>query len=176
MNLARTGDPFEFGHRFLKVRWSGRIEEYGLFNWRFLGRNLGAALALVPWFESRPPYLQISTHGLALWFTTPAFVLALWPRVRTPLYQSLALLTLLVAGPSLFYQNSGWIQFGWRFSLDFTPFLILLLALSGRRFDRCFYLLVALGILVNTFGAITFDRIREFYPMTTTTSFFAPEM
>ena len=36
------------------------------------------------------------------------------------------------AVPGFFYQNSGWYQFGFRFSLDYTPHLILLLSI-GRR-------------------------------------------
>ena len=34
--------------------------------------------------------------------------------------------------PSLFYMNSGWVQFGYRFSLDYMVFLIVLLAIGGR--------------------------------------------
>jgi hypothetical protein len=41
--------------------------------------------------------------------------------------------------------------------------VIVLINLGGRRFGPGFFLLVAFSILVNTFGAITFDRMREFY-------------
>ena len=50
-----------------------------------------------------------------------------------------ALGTLLVALiacalPGLFYQNTGYMQFGFRFSLDYTPFLVMLLAVGGWSF------------------------------------------
>ena len=40
---------------------------------------------------------------------------------------------MLTALPSLLYQNSGYIQFGYRFSLDYFVFLVLLIAIGGRR-------------------------------------------
>ena len=63
-----------------------------------------------------------------------------------------------VAVPSLCYQNSGWIQFGYRFSNDFAPFLIAMIATSGRRLSAPFWLLAAWSVAVNAFGAVTFQR------------------
>jgi hypothetical protein len=63
-----------------------------------------------------------------------------------------------VALPGFLYQNNGWQQFGFRFSLDYTPYLILLLALSGRALDGVFWLLAAIGVAVNAWGAAVFNR------------------
>jgi len=63
----------------------------------------------------------------------------------------------------LVYQNSGWIQFGYRFSLDYMVLLVLLLALSGRALGRVARTLIVLGIAVNLFGAVTFHRAQMFY-------------
>jgi hypothetical protein len=68
-----------------------------------------------------------------------------------------------VAIPTLFYQNSGWWQFGYRFSLDYTVFLVMLLAIGGRPLTRFGKSLIVIGILINLFGAITFDRSYEYY-------------
>ena len=74
------------------------------------------------------------------------------------------LLTVLaVALPSLLYQNSGWVQFGYRFSLDYTPMLICLWALGGHRLGRLAKTLIVIGIGVNLFGAITFYHMGQFY-------------
>ena len=43
--------------------------------------------------------------------------------------------------------------------LDYLVLLILLLAIGGRPFTRWVKALIAFGIVVNLFGAITFDRI-----------------
>jgi drug/metabolite transporter (DMT)-like permease len=68
-----------------------------------------------------------------------------------------------VATPALFYQNTGYEQFGYRFSLDYTPYLILLLAVGRRPLSRTFKVLVLAGVAVNTFGAVTFKRFHTFY-------------
>src|SRR5262249_31566704 len=155
----------EFGHSYLAVRQQAQIEHYGLFNLHYLGRNLAVALTLLPDVFARPPYFTISGHGLALWLTTPALLLLLWPRTRGPLPRPLWLTTLAVAGWSLIYQNSGWVQFGYRFSLDYITLLIVLLAIGGRPLGRCAKALIVVGIVVNLFGAITFSRMNQFYRM-----------
>jgi hypothetical protein len=175
MNWARFEDPFEFGHKLLQIRWRGRIETWGLFNYHYLTRNLMVSLTLLPWLSADEPYVGISRHGLALWFTTPVLLWILWPKTRTRFYTFLAIAALAVAVPSLFYQNSGWIQFGYRFSLDYTIFLMLMLAASGRKFDKLFLGLVVFSVAVNLFGAITFDREWKYYPNQSTATYFQPD-
>jgi len=163
MNQARFGSPFEFGHYYLNVKWTERIQRWGLFNVHFLSRNLAAALVLLPKFFPAYPYLKVSWHGMSLLLTTPVFIYLLWPRRKDELHRPLWLTVAAVALPSLLYQNSGWVQFGYRFSLDWTPLWISLLALGGRRMTRLMKLLILVGVGVNLFGAITFGRAAEFY-------------
>jgi hypothetical protein len=162
-NYARFHELTEFGHSYLAVRQQAQMERYGLANLHYLGRNLTVALTLLPDFLPRPPWIAISGHGLALWITTPALVLLLWPQARGPWHRMLWLSVACVAIWPLVYQNSGWLQFGYRFSLDYMVLLVLLLALSGRPFGRITRTLIVLGIAVNLFGAITFQRAPGFY-------------
>ena len=162
-NHARFGEFAEFGHSYLAVRQQAQIEQHGLFDLHYLGRNLAVLLTLLPEFSLAPPFISISGHGLALWLTTPAFLLLLWPRERGPLFRTLWLTILGVAVWSLTYQNSGWVQFGYRFSLDYTVFLVLLLATSGPPLGRVAKTLIVAGIVVNLFGAVTFARHEQFY-------------
>ncbi|HTJ45287.1 MAG TPA: hypothetical protein VL463_24440 [Kofleriaceae bacterium] len=162
-NMARFGSPGEFGHTYLTVRQQAQIEQYGLFSYHYLGRNLAVALTLLPELLPKSPWVQVSGHGLALWVTTPAFLLLLWPREKNALHRTLWITVAAVALPSLLYQNSGWVQFGYRFSLDYTVFLVLLLAVGGRRFGWPTRALIAIGIAINLFGAITFARSDRYY-------------
>jgi hypothetical protein len=162
-NVARFGAPTEFGHSYLAVRQQAQIEAHGLFSYSYLARNLAVAFTLLPDFFGHAPYVTISGHGLALWLTTPAFLLLLWPAVRNPLHRALWITVAFVAIPTFFYQNSGWLQFGYRFSLDYTAFLVLLLAVGGRPLGRGSRALIAVGIAINLFGAITFARFPQFY-------------
>jgi hypothetical protein len=157
-NQLRFGDPFEVGYRYLEVGWRARIEKWGLFHYHYLPRNLGVVLTSLPfWGDAlHPP--RVNGHGLALWLTTPAYLWLLRPK-RTPApHFALAATAVLVALPTLFYQNTGWVQFGYRFSNDYAVFLFALLALGGRRFGAVFYGLALISVVVNAFGALTFNR------------------
>lgn len=159
-NRSRFGDPFEFGYRYLTVLWKPRMEKWGLVSYHYLGRNLGVMLTSLP-YMTKPPVsvpFQINAHGLALWVTTPLYLWLLWPRRWTRLHLPLLLTALAVAIPSLLYQNSGWVQFGYRFSLDYAVFLFALFAIGGYRMGILFWLAAVWSILVNGFGARTFQR------------------
>jgi hypothetical protein len=162
-NGARFGDPFEFGHRFLQIRWRSRIETWGLFSSHYLPRNLTVFFLSVPWVLQSSPFVRISRHGLALWFTTPNLLWSLWPRKPDATIVALWAAVLPTALCTLLYQNTGWVQFGYRFSLDYLPLLFVLVALSGRRFGLAFLSCAAFAVLLNTFGAVTFDRYHQFY-------------
>jgi hypothetical protein len=162
-NLARFGDPFEFGHSFLQIRWRPRIETWGLFSYHYLGRNLGVFLASLPWLSAEAPHLKISLHGLALWFTTPHLLLVLFPKRVTVTWVAASLAAGAVCLLDLLYQNSGWVQFGYRFALDYLPLAFALIAMTGRRFGPVFWSLAVFAVAVNAFGAATFDRAWRFY-------------
>ena len=66
----------------------------------------------------------MSWHGLAMWVTTPVLFYLPWPRMRGRLHRALWITVACVAIPDLLYQNSGWVQFGYRFSLDGGPALV----------------------------------------------------
>ena len=159
-NRARFGDPLEFGHRMLAIAWRPRIEKWGLFSYHYLARNLSIVLAGLPFSRVEGAPFQINVHGLALWLTTPLYAWAIWPRRTSATFWAIALTAAAVALPSLLYQNSGWIQFGYRFSNDFAPFLFALVALGGRRFGMGFVGAAIVAVAVNAFGAVTFQRGR----------------
>lgn len=160
LNYLRFEDWNETGYRYLQIGWRGRIERWGLFNYHYLGRNLGIFLASTPWFTRDFPYVVVSLHGLAIWVTTPNFLELV--RMRAKGTHGYTLFLALSAGAVLavllLYQNSGWVQFGFRFSNDVAPFAIVLLALNGVKINRLWLIAFAIAIAVNTFGAWTFER------------------
>jgi Gpi18-like mannosyltransferase len=157
-NQVRFDAPFENGYRYLSVVWAKRIAKWGLFDYHYLARNLGVMLTSLPWFPAQGGAVQINAHGLALWVTTPMYLWLLGPKRWSPLARALLLTALLVALPTLFYQNTGWVQFGYRFSNDYAPLLFVVLAIAGPSLRGSFMLASAFAVIVNFFGALTFGR------------------
>jgi hypothetical protein len=153
----------EFGHRFLfNNRVNTDIDQFGLFHPAYLARNLEAAFLKLPRVSLSPLRLDYDPHGLTLLLTLPILVLLLMPRERRRLMLPLWLTVAVTALPGLFYQNTGYMQFGFRFSLDYTPYLLLLFAISGWSLrDRLVQGLVGLGVLVNFWGAVAFRGFTE---------------
>lgn len=168
MNNARFGQYGEFGHTYLAGGTLSNIKNYGLFNVHFLGKNLEALFTLLPRLQAEAPYITVSKHGMSILLTTPAFLWLLRPmpreNTRDTFWHRLLWVTVIIAAtPALLYQNTGYEQYGYRFSLDYTPYLIALLAVGRRPLSRAFKVAVVVGIAVNAFGAVTFKRFNQFF-------------
>ena len=168
MNHARFASYTEFGHIYLAAGQIPRIKEYGLFHPIFINRNLASMFALVPHWVGEAPWILVSRHGLAIWFTMPALLLLFrslpsTSRAESSLRWAVGATTLVIALPHVLYQNTGWEQFGYRFAMDYLVYLVLLLALGRRPIDRWFQAAVVFGVVVNAFGAVTFKRMPRFY-------------
>jgi hypothetical protein len=181
----RRATPIYFDHELLTVAWRGRMQKWGgMLGYHFLAKNLGIALTSLPWRPPRGEEVQfgapfkINEHGLALWFTTPLYFWLLWPKrfvdgtPATPaaawltpgqpdrkwLYVIVAVSAAIPAAMGLLYQNSGWRQFGYRFSNDYAVLLFVLLAIGARPMRRLFTAAAVWSVAVNLFGAVTFDK------------------
>ncbi|MFN8535452.1 MAG: hypothetical protein U0556_18100 [Dehalococcoidia bacterium] len=152
-NAARFGSIFDFGYtrQVLYDVHAEKLATYGWFNLRYIPENVQAMLLALPRWEGGRLFPDWT--GLSLLITTPALVL-LW-RARRPsavvIGAWLAVGLLLV--PLLTYYNTGYKQFGYRFSLDFMAPLMVLLALAlGRRAGWFAVLLMLAGVVVNAWG------------------------
>lgn len=99
----------------------------GIFDLRYIPRNIYAILFQPPVLIEHFPYLVPTAFGLALFWTTPALLLAFAAPGDLSGWAVWATVSLL-ALPSLLHGWPGGAQFGYRFSLDYTPFLMLLTA------------------------------------------------
>lgn len=166
-NYVRFGDVLEFGHRFLEIRWQPRIQETGLFAVDYLGRNLRCLLTLLPVSDPKVPW-RVSIHGTAVWVGAPWVFGLVRARTRFAGRGALWATIVLAAAPALLYQNSGQVQYSYRFAADWVPLLAVALALGGA-FDarpgariRNAWLPAAVlaGSLFQAWGAYYFERGR----------------
>ncbi len=155
LNQARFGSPLDFGHaHFWANRVNADVQRHGLFSFHYLEKQLHAAFTRLPRLEGGR--LAYDPEGMSLLVTTPLLAFLLWPRERPRLHPVLWATVAATALPGFLYQNTGYVQFGYRFSLDYTPYLFLLLAIGARRMGPAFWAAALAGVAVNAWGALAF--------------------
>lgn len=128
---------------------------YGLLNIRYIPIHLSEIFTAMPVFVSKFPYIIPSLNVMALWFVTPAFFLIPFAKFKSRIIFASVIAIISSALPSLLKGGNGFTQFGYRYALDYMPFLIILCA-SGMR-NRVSWLskiLICLSILINFWGVL----------------------
>jgi hypothetical protein len=161
-NYARFSDPLEFGYskQNVSVAVQGDLAR-GQFSLYHVPRNLHVILMGTPrWYEPKShPNLRLpipDAHGMSIFLTTPAllYLARAWRR-REPLARSAWIAIGLLLVPLLMYYNTGWRQFGYRFSLDFMIPAVTLLAVAARqRVTWPMRSMILLGVVVNAWGVV----------------------
>lgn len=164
-NYARFGDPMEtgFGLALLYSEVLESARSHGLFSVAHVPKNLFMMLLAGP----RPvggedaailafPFLSPSPWGMGLFFTSPALVYLFRARLRDRLVQASWLAIGLVLIPILTYYGIGYVQFGYRYALDFMPFVMLIVALGfPEPVTRRARGLITASVIINIWGAVT---------------------
>ncbi|MGZ6340216.1 MAG: hypothetical protein ACXWMX_00040 [Candidatus Limnocylindrales bacterium] len=181
-NVASTGHPFDPAYDYLYQLEAIGYPDLGYHpGWsiediRYLPQNLALMLLRGPdilpaclppaaargLFDAACPYARPSPVAMSLLLTSPAYLLAL-PALRGPwgrLTMGAVVAIVAIAIVNLMHFSQGWVQFGYRFSLDFAPFALLLVALGLERIrsterparTRLAALLVVLSVAVNAWG------------------------
>ncbi|GAC1399054.1 MAG: hypothetical protein NVS4B12_05870 [Ktedonobacteraceae bacterium] len=165
-NYARFGSLLDFGYNTMHVNplVSSPLHTYGQFSIHFLATNLRFMLLEPPKFMKVFPYVTFNPFGTSIFLTMPALFfafLAFRKREQRWLATSLLAGCLLPIASVLLYFNTGWYQFGYRFALDFLPFLFLLAALGMAERPRWGEkTLIVLSVLINVWGYIVFTYFR----------------
>jgi hypothetical protein len=110
-------------------------------------------------FDADCPLVLPVDTGTSLLLSSPGLLLALFAVWRRPLARltlGAGLAVVVIALFNLAHFSQGWVQWGYRFSMDFLPFLLPLVALGAARVDgrprvTAIVLLVA-GAAINLWG------------------------
>jgi hypothetical protein len=108
-------------------------------------------------FDRDCAVLEPDPVGMSIFLTSPAYLLAValaaasW---RRRLVCGAALATIAIAIVNLMHFSQGWVQFGYRFSNDFAPFAVILVALAVERWrsNALTVGLIAASVLINAWG------------------------
>ena len=142
--------------QFVSESWFSK----GLFSISYIPRQLNAMLFAVPVSSDNPPFFTPSTMGLGLFFTTPALLYMFRARLKEGVNAAALAGLLLTLVPIVTYGVTGWTQFGYRFSLDFLPFMIILVASGMRhRLDKLKVAVIVLSCGVNLWGVLAFEKL-----------------
>jgi hypothetical protein len=102
-------------------------------------------------FDRDCPLALPRDTGMSLILTSPAYLLAL-PALRrfrwNRLVAGAVLAVFIVAVVNVMHFSQGWVQFGYRFSLDFLPWALVLVAIGMERLRAPIAVVVAMGLVV----------------------------
>ncbi|CAN5632753.1 hypothetical protein BH23CHL6_BH23CHL6_03750 [soil metagenome] len=171
-NIVSTGQLFHPAYEYLyETEYSPRPEMIRHGEWliedpRYVPQNAVIMLAWPPeirlecglaLLDRECPLVRPDPLGMSLLLTSPAYLLALpivlagWRR-RLVLGAGLAVLSIGIV--NLMHFSQGWVQFGYRFSNDFAPFALVLVALGMARLGvrPLTAGLVVGSVLINAWG------------------------
>ncbi|MDZ7603132.1 MAG: hypothetical protein U1A06_17345 [Hoeflea sp.] len=166
-NQARFGSPFETGYIHIEYPpgvLKERLDEYGLWNWKYVPFNLYHAL--VQGFHAEFEGVgQLDLVGMDR-FGTAFLVASPWLAMLffTPMNRSTAVSGLLVAGliaAMLFYHSNGFTQYNvQRYMLDWLPAALVMLAHAVQRHTTpLFPLAVLWGMGLNAVTLATMAAV-----------------
>jgi hypothetical protein len=176
-NVATTGHLFHPGYEYLYQQEAygypelGYNPDWSIEDLRYLPQNLALMLAGPPdvmpscpagtirsLFSDVCPIIVPRQVGMSLLLTSPGYLLAIPALVRlgrSRLIAGAAIAIGAIAFVNLMHFSQGWVQFGYRFSNDFAPFALVLVALGVLRLGQIrgwAAALVGVSIAVNMWG------------------------
>lgn len=154
-NYARYGAFTDVGYYLIPGIAEDPYFTQGIFSISYIPRHIYAILFQGPILLDSFPYFEPSWMGLGLFFTTPAF-LYIFRGPWNSLSKKAAVAVLCILPVLITHGTVGFTQFGYRFSLDFTPFLMLLVA-KGLHENLTWAEkgLIILSLLVNLWGVVS---------------------
>ncbi len=108
---------------------------------------------LYPPVVSEALLIKPSPYGMGIIFISPLLLLALKPELKNTFQRNLFIGACAIALIDFMHYMQGWVQFGYRFFLDFAPFLLIIVALKFKLKASHIFLL-ATSIIVSTWGTI----------------------
>ena len=154
-NYVRFGTIFDKGYILIPGVLAEPWFDKGLFHFSYTLRHLKVMFLALPKFSNTYPFISPSLLGLAIWITTPTFVYAFKAGFET-LKVKLAWISIaLVALVVFMHSTTGFTQFGYRYAVDFYPFLIYLTILGVSKSKlKYHHWLLLLQMLGGCYGLI----------------------
>jgi len=159
-NLARWGVPWDRGYFLIPGLLDEPWFSKGLLHISYIPRHLEILFFKLPKFIDRLPYIIPSWHGLSIILTTPAFFFALKNNLKENDIKLAWFAILLIFLVIALRGGTGWTQFGYRYAVDFYPFLMYLTMkrVSKTGINKIHWFLLTISVFVNLWGVIWINK------------------
>lgn len=151
-NWLRFGNLFEYGYQFIQESsYLAQIRETnGIMSLTNVPTNLWHMLFELPTFIwNNGLKLNFNLKGNSIFFLSPPLLAAFWASPRKKIeIAALWLAAVITMVPSLLLYSTGWMQFGYRYTLDITAILVLLSVFGMKGRLHWFY---TLGVIFSVF-------------------------
>lgn len=165
----RFGSFTEQGYtnQIVSNKYLEKAREYGLMSLIHVPGNLYYFLLSgpIPVFKDNIshvlqfPFVKANPWGMSIFLTSPIFIYLFSLSYKDRLSKILIITIAAIALPIFLYYGIGWRQFGYRYALDFLPFLFFLLIKNYKeRFKELslgFKTVIIISSLTNLYLLIT---------------------
>ena len=155
-NFIRFGVIWDKGYFLIPGIYDEPWFSKGMLHPAYILSHLKLLFIKLPIFLPHKPFIQPSWYGLAIWITTPAFIYSLKAPIKDSLVKVMWVTILLMFLLLSLRGGTGWIQFGYRYAVDFYPFLIFLtikgVSRTGLKWHH--WALLIIGVTVNLWGVL----------------------
>lgn len=156
-DLVRFGSPLETGYTIAWITPQLEVlREQGLFSIVHVPTNLALFVGGGFGVQDAFPWLVPSVAGQSILLTTPALLIAFNAGLRDRTNRMLWGAVILTAIPVfLYYGGGGAATYGYRYAMDFVPFLFALIAIAIKeRFGNLEKVLIALSVAFVCYGYV----------------------
>ena len=158
-NFARFDTPFDISYYLIPEIFEEPLYQKGIFDITYIPRGLNAIFLRLPELLQETPYIIPNENGLAIWITTPAFIYAFRAGIKNKFSLGCWVSIILIALVNFSHGTWGFVQFGYRFAVDFYPFLFLLTVRGiGNEIKWHHKALIIFGIVVNLWGVLIIQK------------------
>ena len=166
-DFARFGNIFKEGYfevylsylnsaipySFYRLLVPSNFSHFGYMDIHNIPLHLYTLFLMPPEILTKFPFIKPSPYGLSILITSPLFIYAIRASWQEKLTKACWIAIFLTSIPIFLHFSQGWVQFGYRFLLDFIPFLLILTALGIKnKATLLMVILVLFSIVVNYWG------------------------
>lgn len=135
------------------------IAKYGMTNIHYVWTHIQHGLISPPLFLSSFPFLEFDKEGNGILAMSPLFFYMIFrfPKFTNDIKTALFMMVLVMA-PVFTHFSTGWSQHGYRYALDFMPFLFFFLVRANFSIrSPLAILLILISVFMNSMGSLLFN-------------------